>query len=70
MSNNQDGNLSFIDALTVFSVILQTIGYQQDRKQTSNDDIIRELQKQERQYLNEILSNQKQILDELSRNNA
>lgn len=32
MTNNQNGNYSFLDMLTVFSVILQMIGYDKDQK--------------------------------------
>lgn len=35
MTNNQNGNYSFLDMLNVFSVILQMIGYDKDQKQTS-----------------------------------
>lgn len=67
MNNNQSTNgLSYLDALNVFSVILQMIGYQNDRMQTSNDDLLRELQKQDREYLDKIIQNQNEILNILS----
>jgi hypothetical protein len=69
MTNNQNGNYSFLDMLNVFSVILQMIGYDQDQKQTSNDDLLRALQRQDREYLEKIISNQNQILDILSKTN-
>lgn len=67
MTNNQNGNYSFLDMLNVFSVILQMIGYDKDQKQTSNDDLLRALQKQDREYLEKIISNQNQILEILSK---
>ena len=67
MTNNQNGNYSFLDMLNVFSVILQMIGYYQDQKQTSNDDLLRALQRQDREYLEKIISNQNQILEILSK---
>lgn len=67
MTNNQNGNYSFLDMLTVFSVILQMIGYDKDQKQTSNDDLLRALQRQDREYLEKIISNQNQILEILSK---
>lgn len=70
MTNNQNGNYSFLDMLNVFSVILQMIGYDQDQKQTSNDDLIRALQRQDREYLEKIISNQNQILEILSKTNV
>lgn len=67
MTNNQNGNYSFLDMLNVFSVILQMIGYDKDQKQTSNDDLLRTLQRQDREYLEKIISNQNQILEILSK---
>jgi hypothetical protein len=69
MTNNQNGNYSFLDMLNVFSVILQMIGYDKDQKQTSNDDLLRSLQRQDREYLEKIISNQNQILEILSKTN-
>lgn len=69
MNNNQNGNFSFLDMLNVFSVILQMIGYDKDQKQTSNDDLLRALQRQDREYLEKIISNQNQILEILSKTN-
>lgn len=69
MTNNQNGNYSFLDMLNVFSAILQMIGYDQDQKQTSNDDLLRALQRQDREYLEKIISNQNQILEILSKTN-
>lgn len=67
MNNNQSGTYSFLDMLTVFSVILQMMGYDQDQKQASNDDLLRALQRQDREYLENIISNQNQILEILSK---
>ena len=67
MTNNQNGNYSFLDMLNVFSVILQMIGYDKDQKQTSNDDLLRALQRQDREYLEKIISNLNQILEILSK---
>ena len=69
MTNNQNGNYSFLDMLNVFSVILQMIGYDKDQKQTSNDDLLRALQRQDREYLEKIISNQNPILEILSKTN-
>lgn len=70
MTNNQNGNYSFLDMLNVFSVILQMIGYDKDQKQTSNDDLLRALQRQDKEYLEKIISNQNQILEILSKTNV
>lgn len=57
---------SFLDTLTVFSVLLQMMGYQSDQKQASNDDILRELQRQNMDYLEKITVQQKRIMEILS----
>lgn len=61
MQNNNQ-NLDFLDILTIFSVILQVMGYQENKQQSSTDDLMRELQKQDREYLDKLLENQKIII--------
>lgn len=65
MGDNNNG-WSFLDTLTVFSVLLQMMGYQSDQKQSSNDDILRELQRQNMDYLENITDQQKKIMEILS----
>lgn len=65
MGDNNNG-WSFFDTLTVFSVLLQMMGYQSDQKQASNDDILRELQRQNMDYLEKITDQQKKIMEILS----
>lgn len=65
MGDNING-WSFLDMLTVFSVLLQMMGYQSDQKQASNDDILRELQRQNMDYLEKITAQQKKIMEILS----
>lgn len=65
--DSQNNSLSFLDMLTVFSVMLQTVGYEQDQRQTSNDVLLKELQKQNILYLDEIIENQHKILEKLSK---
>lgn len=61
-----DRNLDFLDLLTVFSVVLQVMGYQDDMRRASNDDLMQELQKQDKDYLTTIIQNQEKILDKLA----
>ena len=63
MSGN---NLDFLDMLTILSVALQIMGYQNDMSQSSNDDLMRELQKQDKAYLEKIIENQNKILNKLA----
>lgn len=67
--NGRNDNFSFLDMLTIFSVTLQIMGYQNDISQSSNDDLMRELQKQDKSYLEKIIENQNKILSILSQNN-
>ena len=59
MSGN---NLDFLDMLTILSVMLQIMGYQNDMSQSSNDDLMRELQRQDKAYLEKIIENENKIL--------
>lgn len=59
-------NLDFLDILTILSVILQIMGYQNDMSQSSNDDLMRELQRQDKAYLDKIIENQNKILEKLA----
>ena len=65
MSANDNG-LDFLDILTIFSVMLQVVGYKNDISQSSNDDLMRELQKQDKRYLEKIIENQNKILEILN----
>ena len=63
MSGN---NLDFLDVLTILSVILQIMGYQNDMSQISNDDLMMELQRQDKAYLEKIIENENKILEKLA----
>ena len=65
MSANDNG-LDFLDILTIFSVMLQFAGYKNDISQSSNDDLMRELQEQDKRYLDKIIENQNKILEKLA----
>ena len=64
--NNSGNNLDFLDVLTILSVILQIMGYQNDMSQSSNDDLMKELQRQDKAYLEKIIENQNKILEKLA----
>lgn len=68
--NDSGNNLDFLDVLTILSVILQIMGYQNDMSQSSNDDLMRELRTQDRQYLDRIIENQNKILSILENENS
>lgn len=64
--NNNGNNLDFLDILTILSVALQIMGYRNDMSQSSNDDLMRELQRQDKAYLEKIIENQNKILEKLA----
>lgn len=64
--DTRNNNLSFIDILTVFSLMLQMQNYQADLRSASNDDLMKELQRQDREYFEQIIENQNRILGILS----
>ena len=66
LMNGNGNNIDFLDVLTILSVILQIMGYQNDMSQSSNDDLMRELQRQDKAYLDKIIDNQNKILEKLA----
>lgn len=64
--NVNGNNLDFLDMLTILSVALQIMGYQNDMSQSSNDDLMKELQRQDKAYLEKIIDNQNKILEKLA----
>ena len=65
--NSNGNNLDFLDVLTILSVMLQIMGYQNDMSRSSNDDLMRELQRQDKAYLEKIIENQNKILEKLAK---
>ncbi len=62
MINNQD----FFNRLTVSDFLMQFITMLWVMEDASNNDLMNELQKQNREYLEKILENQKEILKKLA----
>lgn len=67
LMNGNGNNLDFLDVLTILSVMLQIMGYQNDMSKSSNDDLIKELQRQDKAYLEKIIENQNKILEKLAK---
>lgn len=57
---------TFIDMLTMFDTFLQMADFQMNVQQSSNDDIMRELGRQNNEYLEKIIANQEEILKRLA----
>lgn len=62
MQNNNNG---FFDILAIFSLGLQMAVYEQTQRQATTDDLMKELQKQDREYFEKIIENQNLILEKL-----
>lgn len=64
---NQDENFTFLDLITVVGFAVQMMNYQEIKRQTNNDDLMRELQKQDKEYFEKIIQNQNKILERLAK---
>ncbi len=64
MNNNQD----FYNRITISDFLLQLITMYWVVQDASNNDLMQELQRQDREYLDKIIENQKKILSILSKN--
>lgn len=60
-------NWGGLDGLNFYANILQVASYQELLAQANNNDILRELQHQNKDYLETILNNQKIIIARLER---
>lgn len=64
---NDNRNIDFLDLLTMMGFAMQIMNYQEIKNQTNNDDLMEELQTQDRKYLEKIIRNQEKILDRLAK---
>ncbi len=64
MNDNQD----FYNRITISDFLLQLITMYWVVQDASNNDLMQELQRQDREYLDKIIDNQKKILSILSKN--
>ena len=64
MLNNND---SLLDLLTILSIILQLQIMEEQKFQSDNDDIMNELQNQNKSYLEKIIKNQETIIKQLNK---
>lgn len=60
MSNNNNFNEN--TALGIFSTFLGVLNYQENLKQTSNDDLLEELKRQDKLYLDRIIEQNELII--------
>ena len=62
-----NGNLNFYNQITLFDTLLQIMTMAMVSNDATNYDLMTELQKQNHDYLEKIIENQKQILSILSK---
>ena len=62
----QNNNLNFLDLLSLLSFSLQIAVYEQNQRQASTDDLMKELQIQDENYFKKIIENQNKILEKLA----
>lgn len=60
--NNEKEQFDLLDILNIFQTGLAVINYQENIKQSSNDDIIRALDNQDKNYLKVIIHQNDEIL--------
>jgi len=66
MNNQWD----ILDLIGILTVMMQLINYESDKRSISNDQIMYELQKQDKEYFEKILHNQELIIDKLAELNS
>lgn len=62
----QNGNYDLFDILSLLSISLQLEVYEETKRQATTDDLMKELQKQDREYFEKIIENQNLILEKLA----
>lgn len=67
MSCFRHDNFDVMDLLSALSTIMQLLIYEEQKNQLTNDDLMQELQKQNKAYLEKIIANQKEIISKLNK---
>jgi hypothetical protein len=62
----QNDNFGFFDVLAILSLVLQLQVYEETKRQTTTDDLMGELRKQDKEYFDKIIENQNLILEKLA----
>lgn len=65
--HGEEGQLGFLDILAMVGFCIQIMNMEKNAKQLSNDDIMEELQRQDRKYLETIIDNQNKIMSMLEK---
>ena len=62
----QNDNIGFLDILSLLSIGLQLQVYEETKRQTTTDELMSELRKQDKEYFERIIENQNLILQKLA----
>lgn len=62
-NQNDAQQFDFLDMITVYSAVLQTLDYAETMNQSSNDDIIKEMHRQNEIYFKKIIEQNNSMLD-------
>lgn len=65
--NNENKQFDLLDILSIFQTGLSVINYQENIRQSSNDDIIRAIDNQDKNYLRVIIRQNDEILSLLKK---
>lgn len=60
-------NNNFLENLEIIANILQVVNYLENVQQTSNDEIMKALERQNREYLETAIKQNKEIIERLER---
>ena len=64
---NTKNKYDLLDILAIFQTGLSVINYQENLKQSTNDDVIRELHNQNKNYLVKIIEQNEKIIELLEK---
>lgn len=62
MWSQNEQQFEFLDILAIIGFVVQMMNYEQNSKQSSNDDLMREMRTQDRVYLQKIVEQNEKII--------
>lgn len=65
-NTNEQQQFDFLDMITIYSAVLQTLDYAETMNQSSNNDIINEMHRQNSVYFKRIIEQNEEILEKLN----
>lgn len=59
---NDEQQFDFLDMISILGFAMQIANYSQNSKQSSNDDLMKEMREQDRRYLQKIVEQNERII--------